>query len=398
MPLCWWAPTFARSSQSWGTVCVRRYWRGAKISFINPLELDLNYRADQLVSTPAGMLSDLAAVAKALGLSGDAVGKAQVEERHKLISEQLKSAGNATVLLGNMAAAHPDYSLIRALASAIAEAADAVVGYLPEAANSVGGYLAAALPDEGSDARSMLENTHKGYLLLGIEPGYDFWNPAQAAAAFDQAEFVLALSAYLSPSLEQAADVILPISGFTETSGTYVNAAGSWQSFTGAVNPPGEARPAWKVLRVLGNLLDVEGFDQVSSEEVLEEIRVSAAERKPDNTLSGTLDEQPRLNGSGLLRIGDVPLYAVDPLVRRAGSLQRTGDAASAAIRLNPAAAAKAGVIDEDQAVIVQDGNRVTLPVEIDTGVPDDCVRVSAGLPGTESLGGQFGEVTLEKA
>ena len=371
---------------------------GAKISFINPLELDLNYRADQLVNTPSGMLSDLAAVAKALGASGDAVGKAQVEETHKLIAEQLKSAGNASVLLGNMAAAHPDYSLIRALASAIAEAADAVVGYLPEAANSVGGYLAAALPDEGSDARSMLENPHKGYLLLGVEPGYDFWSPAQAAAAFDQAEFVLALSAYRSPSLEQAADVILPISGFTETSGTYVNAAGSWQSFTGAVNPPGEARPAWKVLRVLGNLLDVAGFDQVSSEEVLQEMRASAAERKPDNTLSGALDEQPRLNGSGLLRIGDVPLYAVDPLVRRASSLQRTRDAASAAIRLNPAAAAKAGVVDGGQAVIVQDGNRVTLPVEIDTGVPDDCVRVSAGLPGTESLGGQFGEVILEKA
>jgi len=372
---------------------------GADISFINPLELDINYRATQLVNSPAGMISDLAAVAKALGGSGDLIDDADVGEPHRAVAEQLKSAAKATVLLGNIAVAHPDYSLIRGVASVIAENSGALLGYLPEAANSVGARLSGALPGAGgSNAQEMFNNPHKGYLLMGVEPGFDFWNPAKAMETLGQAEFVVALSAFRSDSLEQVANVILPIAGFAETSGTYVNAQGDWQSFNGAVAPAGESRPAWKVLRVLGNLLDVSGFEQVSSEEILAEVRQLSGDKKPENSAVNGIGNERLLVSAGLTRIGDVPIYAVDPLVRRAASLQKTRDAIEASARLNPKEAENAGLVDGDKAIVKQEKSSAELRVVIDSAVPDGCVRVPAGLAGTETLGGQIGNVTLEKA
>ena len=372
---------------------------GADISFITPLELDTNYRATQVVNSPAGMISDLAAVARALGGSGGLIDGAEIGDAHRAIAEQLKSAAKATVLLGNLAVAHPDYSLIQGLASVIAGKSGAVLGYLPEAANSVGARLSGAMPGTGgSNAQEMLSNPHKGYLLMGVEPGLDFWNPAKSMETLGQAEFVVALSAFRSESLEQVADVILPIASFAETSGTYVNAQGEWQSFSGAVAPAGESRPAWKVLRVLGNLLDVAGFNQVSSEDVLAEVRQLAGDMKPENSAVNGIENEALLAGTGLTRIGDVPIYAADPLVRRAAALQKTRDAIKASARLNPNQAKIAGLADGDQAVVKQDKSSAVLQVVIDPAVPNGCVRVPAGLAGTETLGGQIGNVTLEKA
>ena len=371
---------------------------GARVSFINPFQLDLNYRAEQLVNTPSGMLSELAAVAEALGAKSGFPGKIKIKDRHKQIADELKAGEKTTVLIGNLAVAHPDYSIIRSLAAIVAEAGGATLGYLPEAANSVGARLAGALPKAGGDCLSVLRDPRKGYLLMGVEPGYDFWNPALATQAFQQAEFVVAMTAYRCPTLDAAADVMLPVAGFAETPGTYVNAEGRWQSFSASVTPQGESRPAWKVLRVLGNLLDVAGFDQVSSEQVLEEVRRSAANLTLENTrkTAGSID--PVSATSGLMRVGEVPMYAQDPLVRRAEALQRTQEAATASVRVNLSVAEKVGLKAGEQVVVAQEGNRVSLPLEIDVTLPDGCVRIPAGLPGTEKLGGQFAEVALEKA
>jgi NADH-quinone oxidoreductase subunit G len=344
------------------------------------------------VAAPGAMVSELAAIARALGASG---ADATVEDRHQAVADQLKQAENGTVLLGNVATAHPDFSLLRSLAAAIADAAGAKLGYLPEAANSVGGHLVGALPKDGKNTQAMLDQACKGYLLMGIEPAYDLHDPSLAAQAMEKADCVVAMSAFRSPSLESLADVILPIATFAETSGTYVNAAGDWQAFSGAVTPRGSTRPAWKVLRVLGNLLDLEGFSQVSSEEILAEVKVAAQGVAPDNT-AAVSEDAPRMNG-GLGRVGDVPLYALDALVRRAPALQKTRDAIAAAIYMNATEAGKAGLSDGDSAVAVQNGNRAELPVVIDPSVPDGAVRIPAALAGTESLGAQIGEVTLEK-
>lgn len=371
---------------------------GAKLVYINPLELDLNYVAEQRVVTAAAMVDELAAVAKALGASGGLIDTAVVDDSHQALAEQLKAAGKASVLLGSLATAHPDYSLLCALATTIAEASGATLGYLTEGANSTGAALAGLLPAAGKDAGAMLEQPRSGYLLLGVEPAYDFNNPVQAAKAFDGAAFVLALSSFRSPSLETAADVILPMAAFAETSGTYVNAEGRWQSFTGVVNPKGHTRPGWKILRVLGNLLDLAGFDQTSSTDVLEEVKAAVGERQPDNTAAAGQPTERLLAEVALTRIGDVPIYAIDPLVRRGIALQKTRDAIGAGIYLNAAEAAKAGIGEGDRAVVVQDGNRATLPVSIDANIADGCVRIPAALAGSEALGCQIGQVTLEKA
>ena len=367
---------------------------GAKISYLNPLRYDLNYRAEQIISSPAAMVDDLAAVAKALGCSVTAEAGAE----HQAIADQLKQADSAVVLLGNLASSHPDYTILSALAAEIAKASGAKIGFIPQAANSTGARLVGAMPQTGLNAQSMLEQPQKAYLLLGLEPEHDLWNPALSKTAFDQAGFVVALSAYRTEALEQAADVILPMAGFAETSGTYVNGEGNWQSFAGAVTPMGEARPAWKIMRVLGNLLDVDGFEQVSSQDVLEEARQATEGKQMDNAITADLNSERRLKSSSLTRIGDVPIYAIDSMVRRAPALQQTADAVAAAIRINSDEAAKAGLAQGDMAVVVQDDNRAVLPVEIDLGVADGSVRVCAGLAGSESLGGQFGQVTLEKA
>jgi len=367
---------------------------GATVSYLNPLKYDLNYRASQLLSAPATMVDDLAAIAKAAGASVDG----EVKPEHEAIAEQLKQSDKAVVILGNLAASHPDYTILCALAAELAKSSGAKIGFIGEAANSSGARLVGAMPATGLNAQSMLDQPCKAYLLMGLEPDRDLWNPTQAQSVFEQAGFVVAISAYRSASLEAAADVLLPMAGFAETSGTYVNGDGAWQSFSGAVTPMGEARPAWKILRVMGNLLDADGFDQVSSQDVLEEARNSAEGRQLDNNVTATLSQERRLSGSGLTRIGDVPIYATDAMVRRAPALQKTNDAIAAAIRINPVEAAKAGLADGDEAAVIQDGNRVTLPVEIDPGVADGSVRVCAALAGSETLGGQFGEVTLEKA
>jgi len=367
---------------------------GAKIAYINPFELDLNYRSEQVVNTPSGMVNNLAAVAKALGASGALIDSSLVSKQHQLVAEQLKQAENSTVLLGNIATAHADYSVLRSLAAVVADKSGATLGYLPEAANSVGARLAGAIPSEGLDATGMLEEQLKAYVLLGVEPGYDFHNPALTTKALNGAKFVVALTAFRSDSLESTADVLLPISSFGETSGSYVNAEGRLQSFAGAITPKGGTRPAWKVLRVVGNILNVDGFDQVSSEDVLAEVKAACGQPLDNAIAAGPTSVH---SSDGLCRIGDVPLYAIDPLVRRAPSLQQTRDAITAGIYINPDQAELAGLAAGDTATVNQDGNLAKLPVVIDITIPNGAVRIPAGLPGTETLGTQFGKVTLEK-
>ncbi|RLJ15915.1 NADH-quinone oxidoreductase subunit G [bacterium endosymbiont of Escarpia laminata] len=387
--------------------------RGAKVHFINPLQLELNYAASQQVTTPAGMVQSLAAVAKALGATCEGavakvIDKAVADDDAKAIASAMKDADNAAVMLGNIAAAHPDYSILCVLASAVANASGATFGFLAEAANSVGARLAGALPhllpgakaaaEKGLDVMKLQKLPRKGYLLLGAEPGYDFWDAGLTRSALESADLVVVLNTHTSPALEAAADIMLPIAAFAETSGTYVNTAGEWQSFRGAVKPLGEARPAWKVLRVLGNLLDQKDCEYTSSEQVRDELAALCEDVVPDNSIgkAGSADLHSAVEG--LIRIGDVPPYALDSLVRRASALQQTKDAPPAAICINAEEAKKVGLADCDSAVVTQDGREATLPVSIDANIPDGCVRISAGLAGTETLGAQFGEVTLEKA
>jgi len=387
--------------------------QGAAVAFVNPIGLDLTFDAEQLVTAPQAMLGQLAGIAKALGATGSGavqrlISAAEATEAQDRIARQLSEAADALVLLGGMAAAHPDYTLIKALSQAIAEKSGARLGFLPAAANTVGAPLAGALPHllpgarpaerVGAPVAAMLAAPRKAYLLWGLEPDFDLIDPPSARAALGGGDLVVACTAYRGSSIEAVADVMLPISAFAETAGTFVNAAGTWQSFQGAVPPLGEARPGWKVLRVLGTLLDLEGFDFVDAAEVLAELREQAGDTAPDNAPRGVYEAEPQLGADGLVRVGDVPLYAVDPLVRRARSLQQTKDAGALTAAINPREASRLGLGAGERVRVGQNGSAVEMELTIDAALADGCVRVPAALAGGELLGPSVGPITLEKA
>lgn len=333
---------------------------------------------------------------------------ADIDDTVRTMAEQLKAGETTTVLLGNQAYLHPRFSLLRALAVYVAGQSGAALGYLADGANAAGGWLAGTVPHRGPagqasespglDARTMLEQPRKTYVLIGgVEPEFDCWGGADALEAVRRAEFVLALTPFADATMRDYADLILPIALFAETAGTYVNAEGRWQSFQGACAPPGAARPGWKVLRVLGNLFGLEGFDQVDAARVRAELEALCKNARPDNRIISEADFAPS-GVDGPWRVGDVPIYAVDGLVRRAEPLQQTPLAEPARIRLNAALAGQLGVHNMSRVLVQQNGFEAELPLELDEGVPDNCIWLPSGLTGSAGLGPAVGPITLNAA
>ncbi|HAJ91705.1 MAG TPA: NADH-quinone oxidoreductase subunit G, partial [Gammaproteobacteria bacterium] len=338
---------------------------GAQIMFVNPVDYEFLFDVQaQAVVPPSQMTATLAAIAACFPGAGSkatdavkaAISAAAPDDTHRAMAQALKDADRATVLLGNVATAHPQFSVIKALATIIAAASGAIPGVLTDGANGAGGWLAGVLPHRGPagtavstaglDAQAMLAAPRKGYLLFGMEAAHDCANAAQAIKALDAAEFVVSITPFVSDAMKVQADVLLPIGPFTETSGTFVNTEGRWQSFSGIATPKGDSRPGWKVLRVLGNQFGLDGFEQQGSEEIRDALREQVGTVKPDNSqVAGPVADAAVADG--LERIGDVAINATDALVRRAPALQATPDAAAAGLlRLNAAQAEKSGVQD----------------------------------------------------
>lgn len=395
--------------------------RGAKIIVINPVDYEFNYPiANKLISSPATLVEDLAGVAKALWENPGTLVPTEMlkllatvtaNDHHKAMAQSLRTGKRRTVLLGQLATAHPQFAVIRALAAVMAKLSGTSLGYLGEANNTSGAWLAGMLPHRGPaglplqkaglDAQTMLTQGLKGYLLLGLEPELDSWNGAAALASLKKAEFVVSLSAYRTPTIDSYAKVILPIALFAETSGTYVNVEGRWQSFTGAVTPPGEARPAWKILRVLGNLLDLAGFEYMSSEDVREELRQQVGEKRPNNRLAWKIPSSLSAPAEvkGLQRITEMPIYSTDALVRRASSLQKTMDATLASgIHIHPQLASQKNLSQGNSARVKQNGATITLPVVLDERVPQESVLIYAGQLANLELGKWYGGVEVSAA
>ena len=195
--------------------------------------------------------------------------------------------------------------------------------------------------------------------------------------------------------MKEYADVILPMASFAETSGTFVNAEGTWQSFTGAVTPLAESRPAWKVLRVLGNIFEVDGFDFITSEDVRDEAKQKIGSVDSSNKVVWRCPTSLAQPSDEINRIGLLPLYAVDNVVRRSPALQETDDAIPACVILNAELAKQNGIQDEDNIVVAQAGNNVTLRAYIEDSVPDNCIMIPQGVEGVEGLGAAYSEITL---
>ncbi len=316
---------------------------GANVSFANSRAHEYFF-ASTAVLSGAGLVQLLAGVAvaaagrKALPATvADICKGVKPDEDQKKVAGSLKTADSGLVLLGNIARRHNAYSAVRALAAAIASLTGAQTGSLSEGSNSAGAHLAGLLPHRlpggkprktsGKHAGEMLEDKLDAVILVNVEPDADLHATNDAVAKLGKQTFVVALTPFVSDALFEAADMLLPIGTFAETSGTYINVAGTWQSFAAVANPVGEARPAWKVLRVIGNLLDAPNFDYVTSEDVRNEIEGQLADIKPDNTYNGK-GKIARPNGADdPAREIDVPIYSVDGLVRRAPALQMTAEA-----------------------------------------------------------------------
>jgi len=249
----------------------------------------------------------------------------------KQIVAKLKKAEKSLVLLGNIAARHKASSSVRALAAKTAKSTKSTFGTLSPGANSAGAHLAGVLPrgEKGLHAGSMLDETLDAVVLVNVEPDADLIAIDDAVSKLAKQDFVVALTPFISDALLESTDLLLPVGTFAETSGTYVNVAGTWQSFAGVAKPVGEARPAWKILRVLGTLLEADGFDYVTSEDVLDEIVAELGDIVP-SVYSGKTKAK-KANGKDAPEAEvDTPIYSVDGLVRRATALQLTVQARQA--------------------------------------------------------------------
>jgi len=384
----------------------------AAVIVVNPMDYLFNFKVTgKEIVAPHLMPTTLAELVAALGQQSD----------HPLAKE-LQGKQKICVLVGALAQHHPEAATIRYLAQRIAALTKGTVNFMTDGANTAGGWLAGAIPHRlpggeaaisvGLSTSAMLAKPRQAYVLLNVEPDLDCANSAQAVEALKQAKFVVALSMYRNSLLNEQADVILPIGAFTETSGTYVNVTGEWQSFPGVANAFESSRPAWKVLRVLGNFLHLDGFEYESSDAVRQEVKTMLEKNTPlsfdqENAFSvnvKNLAAQKNLTSNVLSRIGEIPIYALDSLVRRSQSLQATqtimeGDVA--AIRLHPKTAMalqlQAGEIATVKMHETEQATATSLPVVIDTRISEGAAWIAGGILATVGLGDLFGEVEIGK-
>ncbi|MBC3931394.1 NADH-quinone oxidoreductase subunit NuoG [Undibacterium curvum] len=374
---------------------------GAKLSVLNATDDDLLIRlANKVVAAPSAWLAELAKVAVAVAAKKEVAAPAGFEQFvADSTAENIAAsliAGKAGVFLGNAAVAHPQSAQLHALAQWIAEQTQADFGYLTEAANTVGGYLANAYPQKS--AQAVFAAPKKAYIVLHAEPLLDSANPVQAQAALAQADMVVVMSPFKHGA--EYADVLLPVSPYTETAGTFVSCEGRAQSFHGVVRPLGDTRPAWKVLRVLGNLLSLPDFDFETSEAVRDSVLAGKDLATILNNRADVAAVAPvvaQTANVALERIADVGIYNTDGIVRRAEALQQTADARAPLASISAALAAQLGAQDGDLLKFTKGGS-VLLNTRIDAALPANVVRVAAANVLTANLDGMFGEINVERA
>jgi len=357
-----------------------------------------------------GMLSCLSGIAKALLALGDKEDKSWVEllenvipkAAEQTIAMRLSNARQATLFVGALANNHPQATKLKALTGLIARLTNSQLIILP-AANSTGIALASVLSQDkvktkeiaaGLDSEQIWQQKLRAYLLFGVEPELDCANPSAALNALQHASLVVSITSYVTDTLLTYADVILPMASFAETSGTFVGIDGQWQSFTGAVTAKAESRPGWKILRVLGNLANIKGFDYVSSQDVRDEVRDLFNLQSPPNKSSyipGDLSAT-----STLMAISEVPMYQTDAVVRRSNPLQQTPENQRASLaRMNSKEAEKYGLSEAKMIKVTQDDKHRNMAFEIDDAIADSCIYIAVGLAEVSILGANFADVQV---
>jgi len=379
--------------------------RGAEVSMLHSVADDAHIAwTHSLVAAPSLVPRALAeivvaAAARAGKPAPAALAGIEPGATAQAIAQSLGAGRRAAILLGNAVDQHPEASQLRALANALAAVTGATLGSLVEAANTVGGHVAGALPTPGGpglDAQAMLAAPRRAYIVLGAEPELDSANAPAALSALERADFVVVLSPFRTGT--GYADVVLPIAPFTETDGSFVNCEGRLQSFLAVAKPLGASRPAWKVLRVLGSMLELPGFDF----DTIEQVRATLPDAAKIATMLGnatrTAVVAPASAAHPLERVADVPIHFADPLVRRSAPLQATPDAAAPRARMSAQTLAQLGVAERAPVRVRQGGGETVLPAAVDPAVPPGVVRIAAAHPATAALEGLSGPIVVERA
>lgn len=312
------------------------------------------------------------------------------------------------VVLGEQALRHPQASRLIALAQQLASQRGGKLAVLTPGANWVGASLAGALPQVeagGKSAVSAFEDPASAYLVCQLEPALDCFNAPAVVAGLKAGLGVVALTSYRS-AVDQLADVMLPMAPFTETSGSYVNIEGRLQSFEAAVPPAGQTRPGWKILRVLGNMLDLEGFDQNSSEQVRgQALEGYAPQANGLLSLCWTVDESktltepvapPSLGHAELERLPDLPIYMVDSIVRRSESLRQTQQSEAPRAWLHPEKLKELSLVPGMSAKVRQDDSELVLELASDPRLALDVIRLSLGHPALQAIHIGYGKVFIK--
>ncbi len=408
---------------------------GAKIAVLNPADFDFRLKRQHILQLTeisdfsirlAGILKilieKLAATEKIkpglLGLlaalDSDEAFPSNMHSENLAIADLLLQAKSPMILSGLIAEQHPEGALIAALQSAMMELLNAKGGFLTQGANTAGCYVAGAWPSQAAskngakNAAEMLKAGLKAYFLLGVEPEWESAHGAIALENFKKADLVVCFNAFASQSMKEYADILLPIHTYFETSGTFINAAGQWQSFAASCVAPGESKPLWKVLRVLANLMELKDFEYESTEQIREEIKL-----KLTNTSEGLMGDAvpfrwPKkfskfsaLKPFEMMCCSVTPIYQIDGVVRRSQPLQATQDALQSGIaRISDEMATELGVVSGDSVMVTQqiEGiKRVSRFFVKVGGVASRTIILPMGLEESAGILQVFGHVLVQK-
>ena len=388
---------------------------GAKVIVLNPVDYEFNFPVHcKLIVPPSQMSAALGGIAKQIASDASLSNGVQAElaaftasDEYNSIAALMRDAERCVVITGNFAERHANYGQLSILAATIAGAISASYAQLTDGANCAGAWLAGAVPhrgpggrklvDMGLDADRMFDTSLAAYILLGFEPELDCIRPQKAIEAL-RSSFVVALTAFHNPSLETAADVLLPIAAFAENEGSYVNALGQWQSFAPAVRPPGDARPAWKLLRVLGERLSLPGFDAINCVDITRDIAALCDGAVKPSSALGTVDiETPPKSSDKPEAVLEIPLYATDAIVRHGEALQLAPQRNLESVYLNQSTAKQLGLKAGGQAVIKGDGAETVMTVVVDDTIGDGSYLVYAAHFGATAFSGAE-QIQISKA
>lgn len=373
---------------------------GSKVCIINPIPGSYTF-SPTLESNQIDLVQSIAALAKALEVASPVLSDVTINEPIQAIADVIKQSKTVALVVGQWVETHPNRSVIYALLQTIRGKYPMSLNTLTSGSNSHGAWIAQMLPDvEGLNAKSMFESPREAYFIYNAEPELDCVDPRQTMTALSQAKAVVMVTPYVTETMRQYATILLPSVPMSETSGTLVNYFGDWQSVRAAVKPFKEARPAWKIFRVLGNLFEVEGFEFNSTEEVLAEIRIQHSKAQTVTPKVMVLNSLPTLKTckpDTFYRLAPQGLYDVDNIVRRSESLHETAyQAMINAVRIHPDDFAKLGIKEDDSVKIEQDGQlSESMKIIADAAVPRGVAVVASARKAVKTLGAGFCNIRI---